>query len=65
MLLVATSVWIDHLRANDARLAELLGEGQVAIHPFVIGELACGNLKNRDELLHLLAQLPAIDPITH
>lgn len=65
MLLVDTSVWIDHLRSDDARLAKLLGEELVATHPFVIGELACGNLQNRRELLHLLEQLPQIEPIAH
>lgn len=51
MVLVDTSVWIDHLRQGEARLSKLLDEGEVVIHPFVIGELACGNLKNRNEIL--------------
>jgi len=59
MILVDTSVWIDHLRKGDSELASLLNEGVVLCHPFVIGELACGNLKNRDEILSLLAALPA------
>jgi predicted nucleic acid-binding protein len=64
MVLVDTSVWIDHLRKSSARLGALLEEGQVAIHPFIIGELACGNLRNRKEvlvLLHALPQTPGID----
>ena len=52
--LVDTSVWIDHLRQGNDRLAELLDEGGVYCHRFVIGELACGTLRNRDELLGLL-----------
>ncbi|MFK7848519.1 MAG: type II toxin-antitoxin system VapC family toxin [Rhodothermales bacterium] len=58
MILVDTSIWIDHLRSGDTRLAELLDRSQVLIHPFVIGELACGNLRNRDEILRLLNDLP-------
>ena len=58
MILVDTSVWIDHLRTGDERLAELLNRSQVITHPFVIGELACGNLRQRDEVLRLLGDLP-------
>jgi predicted nucleic acid-binding protein len=58
MVLVDTSVWIDHLHRGEARLSKLLDAGEVVIHPFVIGELACGNLKNRSEILTLLAELP-------
>lgn len=58
MILVDTSIWIDHLRSGDTRLAELLDRSQVLTHPFVIGELACGNLRNRDEILRLLNDLP-------
>ena len=59
MILVDTSVWVDHLRDGEVRLAEALNLGQVVIHPFVIGELACGNLSNRGEILRLLNNLPA------
>ena len=58
MILVDTSVWVDHLRRGNDRLRELLEEGEVLTHRFVIGELACGNLKNRAEILELLASLP-------
>ncbi len=58
MILVDTSVWIDHLRNGDERLADLLNRSQVVIHPFVIGELACGNLRKRDEVPRLLNDLP-------
>jgi predicted nucleic acid-binding protein len=58
MTLVDTSVWVDHLRKDNAALKELLLAGKAAIHPFIVGELACGNLKNRTEILRLLAELP-------
>ncbi|RKX30288.1 MAG: VapC toxin family PIN domain ribonuclease [Verrucomicrobia bacterium] len=59
MILADTSVWIDHLRKGDKELSALLNEGVVQCHPFVIGELACGNLTNRAEILSLLAALPS------
>ena len=58
MILVDTSIWIDHLRAGDNRLADLLANTLVLMHPIVIGELACGNLNNRAEILKLLKWLP-------
>ena len=58
MILLDTSVWIDHLRQGDARAASVLQSGLVLTHPFVIGELACGHLKSRTEVLGLLAALP-------
>jgi predicted nucleic acid-binding protein len=57
-VLADTSVWVGHLRAGDATLSALLDENLVLVHPFVIGELACGNLRNRTELLALLGELP-------
>jgi len=59
MILVDTSVWIDHLRYRETALAEQLNDGNVLIHPFVIGELACGNLKHRAFILELLNNLPS------
>jgi predicted nucleic acid-binding protein len=59
VILVDTSVWIDHLRYGDAHLAQLLDRGEVAMHPFVLGEIACGNLRDRATVLSLLQQLPA------
>ncbi len=64
MILVDTSVWIDHLRRGNHRLTALLDEAGVWTHPFVIGELACGNLKNRHELLMLLGNLPQVTVAT-
>jgi predicted nucleic acid-binding protein len=58
MVLVDTSVWISHLRDGNAELARLLNEAQVMCHPFIIGEIACGNIKNRTEILSLLKNLP-------
>ena len=58
MILVDTSVWVDHLRSHNQELASLLDAEEVLIHPFVIGELACGNIKNRREVLALLHALP-------
>jgi len=59
VILVDTSVWVEHLRHGLPRLATLLQEGEVLIHPWVIGELACGNLRNRSQVLDLLQGLPA------
>jgi predicted nucleic acid-binding protein len=59
MILVDTSVWVDHLRLGVPALAALLDSGRARMHPFVIGELACGNLRNRREVLALLDRLPA------
>jgi predicted nucleic acid-binding protein len=58
VILADTSVWVDHLRRANARMAALLGEGEIAGHPFVIGEIALGHLKHRQEILALLANLP-------
>ena len=61
MVLVDTSIWIDHLRSGNAKLTALLNDGEAAIHPFIIVELACRNLKNRKEIISLLHALPHID----
>ncbi|MFZ2973540.1 MAG: type II toxin-antitoxin system VapC family toxin [Ferribacterium limneticum] len=58
MILVDTSIWIDHLRQRDERLSKLLNQGQVLAHPFVIGELALGSLQNRTAILGALQDLP-------
>ncbi|NOY52586.1 MAG: PIN domain-containing protein [Deltaproteobacteria bacterium] len=58
MVLVDTSIWISHFRDNNQRLKKLLIDESVACHPFVIGELACGNMKNRKEVISLLQSLP-------
>ena len=58
MILVDTSVWVAHLRVADRQLSALLLEEAVLCHPFVVGELACGTLNRRSEILGLLRQLP-------
>ena len=60
MILVDTSIWVDHLRKGSTTLRSLLDEGGVAIHPFIIGELACGSMRKRDEILELLNELPQV-----
>lgn len=60
MILVDTSVWVDYLRAGDRELTRLLERTQVRMHPFVMGELACGNLSRRREVLGLLQGLPPV-----
>jgi len=57
MILVDTSVWIDHLRRGDRVLAKLLEDHQVLVHPFILGELAMGNLKQRDVVLRAMQDL--------
>lgn len=58
MILVDTSVWVDHFRRGDNTLAGLLQRAEVLCHPWVTGELALGQLSNREEILALLAGLP-------
>jgi predicted nucleic acid-binding protein len=59
VILVDTSIWVDHLRRGDARLVGLLEGARVVMHPFVVGELACGGLRDRASVLELLQDLPA------
>jgi len=65
VILVDTSVWIDHWRAPDRRLSDLLVEEQVLSHPFVVGELACGHFKHRSEILSLMKNLGQAPVVTH
>jgi predicted nucleic acid-binding protein len=62
MILVDTSVWIDHLRLGDPELASALQSCEVLCHPHVVGELACGNLRARDKVITLLQALP-VSPV--
>ncbi len=64
MILVDTSIWIDHLRTADSPLSSLLLSNSVFTHPWIIGELACGNLANRAEILGLLQSLPKLPAAT-
>lgn len=65
MILVDTSVWIDHFRRSSPGLAALLGAKLVMTHPFVVGELACGSLRERDAVLGGLSTLPAAPVVAH
>ena len=65
MVLVDTSVWIDHLRNDNRRLAALLQAAQVVVHPFVVGELALGTLRRRAEILGLLSRMPQSPVASH
>jgi len=58
LILVDTSVWVDHLRRGDPGLVDLLERSIVMMHPFVVGEIACGTLHNRESILELLQDLP-------
>ena len=65
MVLVDTSVWVAHLLEGNTGLEILLSDGDVICHPLIIGELACGNLKNRSEILSLLESLPMATQVEH
>jgi predicted nucleic acid-binding protein len=60
MVLVDTSVWINFLYKGDENLSKLLIEGRVLTHEFIIGELSCGNIKNRNNFLELINELPKV-----
>jgi hypothetical protein len=65
MILVDTSVWVEHLRQGHGELASLLLQAEVVSHRFVIGELACGFIRNRNEVLFLLRKLPTAIEADH
>lgn len=65
MILVDTSVWIDHLRRPESRLVDALGQDEVGSHPLVVEELALGSLKGRTELLGLLERLTRFGQVSH
>jgi hypothetical protein len=65
MILVDTSVWIEHFRVGSERLKALLLDEQVLCHPFVVGELACGTLQKRSEILSMLKALPEAQLLEH
>lgn len=64
MILVDTSVWVDHLQRGNPRLEQCLGRGAVLAHPFVLGELALGSLRQRTQVLEALSQLPSVQAAT-
>jgi predicted nucleic acid-binding protein len=65
MTIVDTSVWVDHFNRKNAQLVQLLSDGKVLIHPFIIGELALGRIRNRSEVLYLLNALPCAKVADH
>jgi predicted nucleic acid-binding protein len=65
LTIVDTSVWIDHFRHGNINLESHLVKGRVATHPFVLGEVSCGNLKNRAEIIELMASLPIAQMAEH
>jgi len=65
VILIDTSVWIEHLRSASAILTELLGDGKVLGHPFVLGELSLGNLRRRNDILRMLRRLPQAASASH
>jgi predicted nucleic acid-binding protein len=65
VVLVDTSVWVSHFRETHDGLVELLNNGEVVCHPFIIGELACGNLKNRTSIIALLEALTTALVVEH
>ena len=65
LVLVDTSIWVTHFREGQKQLTQLLEQGLVACHPFIVGELACGSLKNRGEIIQLLEALPIVDVLEH
>jgi len=65
MIRVDTAVWVEHFRNGDIGLETQLHNGQVVCHPFIVGELACGNLKNRSRILALLNTLPMVHSAEH
>jgi predicted nucleic acid-binding protein len=65
MILVDTSIWIDHLHRTEPRLVALLEDAEVCVHPMIIGELALGSLRDRSVVLSLLGDLPGIAVAAH
>ena len=65
MILADTSVWIDHFRNGNTKLQTLLRNSEVLMHPYIVGELSCGTMQNRREILHLLQELPQAQVAEH
>ena len=65
MILVDTSVWVDHLNHGDDELVALLNDHRIQIHPFIIGELACGTLRNRQRVLMGLGEIPSVEMVAN
>ena len=65
MILADSSVWIDHLIVEDPHLVSMLDQQEILIHPMVIGELACGNMRDRADMMRLFRRLPKILAASH
>ena len=65
MILPDTSVWVEHIRSSNPRLEEFLLDSQIFVHPFVIGEIACGNLRDRAQVLGFFGDLPCAVMAAH
>ena len=65
LILADTSVWVKHFREGQTHLSSLLEQGLIACHPYIVGELACGSLKNRAEIISLLEALPEVKLLEH
>jgi len=65
MILIDTSIWVDHLRAGNRRLQTFLENAEVLVHPFVVGEIACGTMRHREDVLTLLRALPTAQVAEH
>lgn len=65
LILADTSIWVTHFREGQKELIDLLEQGLIACHPYIVGELACGSLKNRNEIIQLLEALPRVDVLEH
>ena len=63
MVVVDTSIWIDFLYKGNSNMEELLINGNVATHEFIIGELSCGNIKNRESFFEMIKKLPAVESV--
>mgnify|MGYP003973820441 FL=1 len=61
LVLADTSIWVTHFKEGQKHLTQLLEQGLIACHPYIIGELACGSLKKRREIIQLLEALPVVD----
>ena len=65
MILVDTSIWIEHVRRADKHLGALLGAGELLVHPFILGELALGQFRSRETLLRDLRDMPQAAVASH
>lgn len=65
LILADTSIWVTHFKEGQKELINLLEQGLIACHPYIVGELACGSLKNRNEIIQLLEALPTVDVLEH